>query len=98
MNRRTTVRCGTKVLRPPRVFAFHLPSVLTYSLLALVQTFSEVIFCKPSLTHVSCRWITFSNENQVGLVIGTKATLPSGQVTLSSGNPKVDEYVASMDK
>ena len=87
----TTVRFDTKVLRPPRVFAFHPPSVLTSSVLALVQTFGQVILCKPSLAHVSCHEITFSNEDQVGFVIGAKTTLPSCQVTFSSGNPKVDE-------
>ena len=87
----TTVRFDTKVLRLPRVLAFHLPSVLTSSVLPLVQTFGEVILCKPSLAHVSCHEIRFSNEDQVGFVIGAKATLPSGQVTFSSGNPKVDE-------
>ena len=86
----TTVRFDAKVLRPPRVFAFHPPSVLTSSVVALVQTFGEVILCKPGLTHVSYHEITFSNEEQVGFLIGAKATLPSGQVTFSSGNLKVD--------
>ena len=91
MDHLTTVRFDTKVLRAPRVFAFHPPSVLTSSVLALVQKLGEVILCRPSLAHVSCHEITFSNEEQVGFVIGAKATLPSGQVTFSSGNPKVDE-------
>ena len=55
-----TVRFDTKVLRPPRVFAFHPPSVLTSSVLALGQTFGEVILCKPSLARVICNKITFS--------------------------------------
>ena len=65
--------------------------MLMSSVLALVQTFVEVILCKPSLAHVSCHEITFSNEDQVSFVISAKATPPSGQVTFSSGNPKVDE-------
>ena len=91
MDKFTIVRFDTKVLRPPTVFAFHLPAVLTSSMLALVQRLYEVILCKSSLAHVSCHEIKFSNKDQVGFVIGAKATLPSGQVTLSSGNPKVDE-------
>ena len=81
----------TKVLRPPRVFAFHPPSVLTSSVLPLVQRFGEFILCKPSLAHAGCHEIMFSNEDQVSFVIGAKPTLPSGQVTFSSGNPKGDE-------
>ena len=87
----TTVRFDTKVLRPPRVFAFHPPSVLTSSVLALVQRFGEVILCKPSLAHVSCHEITFCYEDQVRFVIGARATLPRGQVRFSSGNPKVEK-------
>ena len=87
----TTVRFDTKVLQPPRVFAFPPPSVLTSSVVALVRRFGEVILCKTSLAHVSCHEITFSNEDQVGFVIGAKATLPSGQVTSFSGNFKVHE-------
>ena len=90
MDQLTTVRCDTKVLQPPRVFAFHPPSVLTSSVLALVQKFGEVILCKPSVA-ISCHEITFSNEAQVGFVIGAKATLPIVQVTFSSENPKIDE-------
>ena len=89
----TTVRFDTKVSQLPGVFAFHPPSVLTSSVLALVQTFGGVILFKPSLAHTSCHEITFSNEDQVGFVIGTKATLSSGQITFSSGNPKVEEQL-----
>ena len=91
INQLTPVRFDTKMLRPPWIFAFHPPSVLTSSVLALVQTFGEVIVCEPRLAHVSCHDITFSNEDQVRSVIGAKATLPSGQVTFSSGNPEVDQ-------
>ena len=57
----------------------------------LVQKSGEVILCKPSLAHVSCPEITFSNKDQVGFVIGARATLPSVKVTFSSGHFKVDE-------
>ena len=91
MDQLKILRFDAKVLRPPRVFAFHLLSMLTSSLLALVQNFGEFILCKPRLTHVSCDEITFSNEGQLRLVIGAKATLPSGQVTSSSGSAKGDK-------
>ena len=89
MDQLTTVGFDAKVLRPPRVFAFPLPSVLTCSVLALVQRYGKVMLCKPSLAHVRFHEITFSNEEQAAFVIGAKATLSSGQVTFSSGNPKV---------
>ena len=89
MDQLTTVRFDTKVLRPPRVFAFHPPSVLTSSVLAPVQKIGEVILCKPSLAHASCHEIKFSNEEQIGFVIGARDTLPIGQVTFFAGNPKV---------
>ena len=91
MDQLTTVRFDTKVSRAPRVFAFHPPSVLKSSVLAVVQKIGEVILWKPSLAHASCQEMTFSNDDQVGFVISAKATLPSGQVTFPSGNPKVDE-------
>ena len=86
MDQLTTVCFDTKVLWPPTVFAFHPPSMLGSSVLTLVQSFREVILCKPSLARVSCHEVTFSNEEQVGFAFGPKATLPSGQVTLFSGN------------
>ena len=55
MDHLTTVRFDTKVLRLPKVFAFHPPSVLASSVLALVKKIGAVILSKPSLAHSSER-------------------------------------------
>ena len=91
MHQITTVRFDSKVLRPPRIFIFRPPSVLTSSLVGFVQKLGEVKSCKPSLAPVSCHEVTLSNAEEVDFTIGAKVTLPRGQVIFSSGNPKVDE-------